>query len=74
MVYVPRIVVGASEHLGINGALGVDLIDLVLTTARWTAYPIGAALIGAVIVIETLRPTSRAPTDENDEEESHNRN
>ena len=32
------------------------LVDVIITTVRWVTLPLGASLVGAAVVIQTLAP------------------
>ena len=49
----PRLLVSASAA-GSPGAAGVAVLDVVLTLVRGAVFPLGAALVGAAVVIQTL--------------------
>jgi len=57
MVFGPRIFVQLSDLAGANAAVGLDLADVTLTLVRLTTMPVGAALIGAAVVIQVLAPS-----------------
>lgn len=56
LVFVPQIYVAIANLAGANAEAGVALVDVVLTIVRWTMIPVGASLIGAAVVIQTLAP------------------
>lgn len=49
----PRLLVAASQA-GTPSAAGVVVLDVVLTLVRGAVFPLGAALVGAAVVIQTL--------------------
>ncbi|PWF26997.1 hypothetical protein [Ancrocorticia populi] len=58
IVFVPDIVFAITNYLGVNGSAGVYPVEVILTIIRWAAFPTGAALIGAAVVIQVLAPRS----------------
>ena len=54
MVYVPDIYVAVSDRAGPNADIGLGLLDVFMTLVRWTLMPVGASLVGAAVVIQTL--------------------
>lgn len=56
MIFSPAIITAASSHYGINQPLPTYIISFLTTIVRLGAFPIGAALIGAAVVIQTLLP------------------
>lgn len=55
MMYSGSVVFWVYEWLGVNGELGAHLLSFIVTVVNSTVFPLGAVLIGAVVVIETLR-------------------
>lgn len=55
-----HLVFWVSEWLGPNGLLGAYSVSFAVTLVRSVVFPVGAALIGAVVVIETLRVRNAA--------------
>jgi hypothetical protein len=56
ILYGPTIIYRASEYLGRNGRLGFYPIALIAQMITSFAMPLGAALVGAAVVIQTLAP------------------
>lgn len=56
LVYGTDVYVRLAEVAGANADAGLHVVDILLTLVRSTAFPLGAALIGAAIVIQTLAP------------------
>ena len=57
IVFGPQIFKQISDLAGANAAVGLDLVDVTLTLVRSTSMPVGAALIGAAVVIQVLAPS-----------------
>ena len=53
-VYGPSWVTSLYLAGGASREQAVGLIDIVLTLVRWGAFPMAAALVGAVIVLENV--------------------
>lgn len=58
MAFVPDILYAIGNYLGVNGAAGYYPTEVILTIIRWAAFPTGAALVGAAVVVQTLAPRS----------------
>ncbi len=54
MTYVPELYAWLVLRLGEGKAVGIRLLDVILSVIRWTAFPFGSALIAAAILIEVL--------------------
>lgn len=52
----PDLYMRLADYAGINAAAGLRALDLVLTVTRWVTLPLGASLVGAAVVIQTLAP------------------
>ncbi len=52
-----------ADYAGANAEAGVRLMDLLITLVRWTTMPLGASLVGAAVVIQTLAPHVREVED-----------
>ncbi|NYI40817.1 hypothetical protein [Demequina lutea] len=52
-----------SEYAGINASAGLTVISVVVTLMQWTLMPLGASLVGAAVVIQTLAPHLREVED-----------
>lgn len=56
-----------SEYAGINASAGLSVVSIVVILMQWTLMPLGASLVGAAVVIQTLAPhVSHAYDDEDD--------
>lgn len=69
MVYAPDIYVALSGYAGSTATAGLDLVNVVLTLVRWSLMPLGASLIAASIVIQTLAPLRASDQDSADADE-----
>lgn len=58
VVVGPRAFVAAADAIGPGGGAVLDALDVVLTIVRWTTMPLGAALVGSAVVIQTLSAQS----------------
>ena len=56
LVYGTDLYVGLAQVAGANAEAGLGVVNTLLTLIRSTAFPLGAVLIGAAIVIQTLAP------------------
>jgi hypothetical protein len=56
LAYGPNMYVALADGAGANADVGLGLVQIVLTLVRELMFPLGAALIGAAIVIQTLAP------------------
>lgn len=56
LVYGTDLYVGLADSAGTNAAAGLDVVNILLTIVRSTAFPMGAVLIGAAVVIQALAP------------------
>lgn len=56
LVYGTDLYAGLADVAGANAQAGLDVVNILLTLIRSTAFPLGAVLIGAAIVIRTLSP------------------
>jgi hypothetical protein len=45
-----------ADYAGANAAPGVWTVNVIITTLRWVTLPLGASLVGAAVVIQTLAP------------------
>ena len=54
MIYVPDLYSAIVGVAGPNAQIGLDLINIVLTVIRSSFVSVGAALIGAGVVIQAL--------------------
>ncbi len=68
LVYGTDLYVGLADLAGANAAAGLDVVNILLTLVRSTAFPMGAVLIGAAIVIQTLAPRDRSDDHEHSEQ------
>ena len=68
LVYGPDLYAGLADRAGANAAAGLDVVNILLTLVRSTAFPMGAVLIGAAVVIQTLAPRDRSDDDEHSEQ------
>lgn len=53
-IYGTQAYVGLSDLAGANAQVGLDAINIVLTVVRSAVFSVGAALVGAAVVIQTL--------------------
>ncbi|NOJ60992.1 hypothetical protein [Arthrobacter sp. 260] len=56
LVLLPFLVGLLAESAGATAAIGVGLLDVILTLVRWALIPMGTTLIGAAVVIRVLAP------------------
>jgi hypothetical protein len=56
LVSGPDLYVGLARVAGANAEAGLGVVNILLALLRSTAFPLGAVLIGAAIVIQTLAP------------------
>jgi len=45
-----------SDYTGVNAIIGFSFVNVVVGILQWTLMPLGGALVGAAIVIQTLAP------------------
>lgn len=62
LIYGAQAYVWLADEVGSDAQAGLDAVDIVLTIARSALFPLGAVLIGAAVVIQTLAPGLRAPS------------
>ena len=60
LVYGTDLYVGLAHVAGANAEAGLGVVNILLTLIRSTAFPLGAVLIGAAIVIQTLAPRDKS--------------
>jgi hypothetical protein len=60
LVYGADPYAGLAGVAGANAAAGLDVVNILLTVVRSTAFPLGAVLVGAAIVIQTLAPRNES--------------
>ncbi|WNB87025.1 hypothetical protein REH70_07780 [Cellulomonas sp. ATA003] len=56
LVYGPNLYAGVIGAAGANAEIGLHVLTVALTLVGSVAFPLGAALIGAAVVIETVAP------------------
>lgn len=54
--YGSDFLVWLSDYTGPNVIIGFSFMNVVIGILRWTLMPLGGALVGAAIVIQTLAP------------------
>lgn len=54
--YGSDVLVRLSEYTGATAIIGFSFMNVVIGILRWTLMPLGGALVGAAIVIQTLAP------------------
>ena len=54
VIYIPDLYNAIAGVAGSNAQIGLGLINIVLTVIRASVMPLGAALIAAAVVIQTL--------------------
>jgi hypothetical protein len=45
-----------SDYTGVNAIIGFSFVNVVVGILQWTLMPLGGALVGAAIVVQTLAP------------------
>lgn len=53
-VYSPDIYQAAADAIGTEDDVVVNLVDITLTLLRWATLPLGASLIAAAVIVQTL--------------------
>jgi multisubunit Na+/H+ antiporter MnhG subunit len=54
IIYIPDLYNAIANTAGSNAQAGLDVVNVVLQVIRSGFMPVGAALIGAAVVIQTL--------------------
>ena len=54
IIYIPDVYNAIANAAGSNAQAGLDVVNIVLQMIRSGIMPVGAALIGAAVVIQTL--------------------
>jgi len=54
--YGGNFLVWLSEYTGATAIIGFSFMNVVIGILRWTLMPLGASLVGAAVVIQTLAP------------------
>jgi hypothetical protein len=54
--YGSEFLVWLSDYTGPNSIIGFSFMNVVIGILRWTLMPVGGALVGAAVVIQTLAP------------------
>ena len=62
LVLLPHLIGLLAVSAGPSAAIGVGLVDIVMTLVRWALIPMGTTLIGAAIVIRALAPSLERPS------------
>lgn len=63
---IPDLYAALVDAAGPNAEIGMRAVDVVLTLVRWALFPMGAALVGAAVVVQALAPpeeSRRGPGD-----------
>ncbi len=55
-VYGSDVLYRLSNYAGVNANAGFSVIRVVISLMQWTLMPLGASLVGAAVVIQTLAP------------------
>ncbi len=62
-IYGPDMLYRLSTYAGVNASPGLAVMSVVIGLMRWTLMPLGASLVGAAVVIQTLSPHMREVDD-----------
>ena len=54
VVYMPDIYMAIADRAGTNAEAGLEVVNVALTLAHATLMPLGAALVGAAVVIQVM--------------------
>lgn len=54
IVWLPSLYAAIADHSGPTAQAGLNVLDVLLTLIRSSLFPIGAALVGAAVVIQAL--------------------
>jgi len=57
--YGVNVLVWLSEYTGATGIAGFTFVNVLFGILQWTLMPLGGALVGAAVVIQTLAPHMR---------------
>lgn len=74
MVYLPDLYAAITKVAGANAEVGLNLLDLAFQLVRSTVMPVGAALVGAAVVIQALAGGMRRPAEGPDRNRNPNDN
>ena len=55
-VWLPDLYLAIADRAGVDAQIGLDALLTVLDLVQRVAFPLGAALVGAAVVIQTLAP------------------
>lgn len=56
LVWLPDLYLAVADRAGANAQVGLDVVLTVLDLVQRVAFPLGASLVGAAVVIQTLAP------------------
>lgn len=73
MIYLSDIYLAITKAAGANADAGIEVLNIVLQLLRSIVMPIGAALVGAAVVIQTLAGGTRRPAEEADRNRNRTR-
>lgn len=62
LIYGAQAYVGIADAAGAGAEVGLDVLNIVLTIVRSAVFPMGAALVGAAVVIQAS-PAAARPHD-----------
>lgn len=63
-VFAARLISAIGPALGSSLNEVATAVAFTITLARWTTMPVGASLVGAAVVINTLAPRNRREAEE----------
>ena len=67
LIYGTQAYVGLADVAGANAQVGLDAINIILTMVRSAIFPMGAVLIGAAVVIQTLAGSTARGADQHEQ-------
>ena len=57
VVWLPDLYMAVANRAGVTAQIGLDVLITVLDLVQRVAFPLGAALVGAAVVVQTLAPS-----------------
>ena len=72
LIYMPDIYLAVADRAGANAEFGLRGLNIALVLVNSTLIPVGAALVGAAVVIQVM--TKNAPRTPQDSVYDRNRN